>query len=143
MGPLAGTMICDYYLIKRQKLKIDELYADKGIYWYSGGWNWRAFVSFVAGFAPLLPGFAKSIDHSLDIGGAWKVYTFAWTFGFCTSVLVHYIVCTYVSVPRASMVDEAVYPPQQIEEIEGVPEGEDLVRDAAYTGQEKSNAEMV
>lgn len=142
MGPLAGTMICDYYLIKKQKLDIDELYADKGIYWHSGGWNWRAYVSFVAGFAPLLPGFAKSIDHSLNIGGAWKVYTFAWTFGFCTSMLVHYIVCAYVSVPRRSIIEEAVYPPQRVEEPVTVEDREDYTRETAYVGREKTLVDM-
>ena len=73
MGPLAGTMVCDYYIIKKQKLHIHELYRDRGIYWYEHGVNWRAFAAFVGGFAPLLPGFAKSIAIDLDVGGAWKV----------------------------------------------------------------------
>lgn len=73
MGPLAGTMVCDYYIIKKRKLDVHELYMERGIYWYSHGVNWRAFVSFIGGFAPLLPGFAKSIQNDLDVGGAWKV----------------------------------------------------------------------
>ncbi|KAF2500359.1 hypothetical protein BU16DRAFT_556829 [Lophium mytilinum] len=112
MGPLAGTMVCDYYIIKKRKLDIDQLYTDRGIYWYSHGFNWRAFVAFVVGFAPLLPGFAKSIKPTLNVGGAWKIYTFAWTFGFFISMLVHYVICTYVSVPKESIIEEAVYPPQ-------------------------------
>jgi len=112
MGPLAGTMVCDYYIIKKRKLNVDQLYTDRGIYWYEGGWNWRAYVSFVLGFAPLLPGFAKSIENTLDVGGAWKIYTFAWIYGFFSSMLIHYLICTYVSVPHASIIEEAVYPPQ-------------------------------
>lgn len=73
MGPMAGIMVCDYYIIKKQKLDIHELYKDHGIYWYSHGWNWRAFLAFLIAFAPLLPGFAKSIQPTLEIGGAWKV----------------------------------------------------------------------
>lgn len=73
MGPLAGVMVCDYYIIKKQKLDIHEMYHDRGIYWYSYGVNWRAFVAFVIGFGPLMPGFAKSINNDLDVGGAWKV----------------------------------------------------------------------
>jgi cytosine/uracil/thiamine/allantoin permease len=75
MGPLAGTMVCDYYIIKKRKLDIDQLYTDRGIYWYEHGFNWRAFAAFVTGFAPLLPGFAKSIQPTLNVGGAWKIYT--------------------------------------------------------------------
>ncbi|KAF2803716.1 uncharacterized protein BDZ99DRAFT_452756 [Mytilinidion resinicola] len=112
MGPLAGTMVCDYYIIKKRKLDIDQLYTNRGIYWYSHGVNWRAFVAFVTGFAPLLPGFAKSIKPTLNVGGAWKIYTFAWIFGFFISMLVHYVICTYISVPKESIIEEAVYPPQ-------------------------------
>jgi len=72
MGPLAGTIVCDYYIIKQRKLNIHELYHGRGIYWYDHGFNWRAFASFVVGFAPLMPGFAKSIQHDINVGGAWK-----------------------------------------------------------------------
>ncbi len=73
MGPLAGVMVSDYYLIKQRKLDINELYKDRGIYWYDHGFNWRAFAAFIIGFGPLMPGFAKSIHPPLDVGGAWKV----------------------------------------------------------------------
>lgn len=73
MGPLAGVMVSDYYLIKKQKLNIHELYKDRGIYWYDHGFNWRAFLAFVIGFGPCMPGFAKSIQPTLDVGGAWQV----------------------------------------------------------------------
>jgi nucleobase:cation symporter-1, NCS1 family len=76
MGPLAGVMVSDYYLIKKQKLNIHELYKDHGIYWYNYGFNWRAFVAFITGFAPLMPGFAKSIQPTLEVGESWKVGPF-------------------------------------------------------------------
>jgi len=125
MGPLAGTMVCDYYLIKKRKLNVHEMYKGHGIYWYDYGINWRAYVSFVIGFAPLLPGFAKSINNSLDVGGAWKIYTFAWIFGFTISMLVHYVICTYISPPTSAMVEEAVYPPKAGEASPETIEGED------------------
>ncbi|KAL6706559.1 hypothetical protein ACN47E_005315 [Coniothyrium glycines] len=141
MGPLAGTMICDYYLIKKRKLNVHELYADHGVYWYNGGWNWRAFASFITGFAPLLPGFAKSIEPTLDVGGAWKIYTFAWTFGFFISMLVHYVICTYISVPTGSLVEVAVYPPQLGEE-DTILEGEDGSVQETYISKEKKATDM-
>ena len=62
----------DYYLVRKRKLDVHELYKDRGIYWYDHGWNWRAYAAFMVGFTPLIPGFAKSIQPSLDVGGAWK-----------------------------------------------------------------------
>jgi cytosine/uracil/thiamine/allantoin permease len=142
MGPLAGTMVCDYYIIKKRKLDVDQLYTDHGIYWYDGGWNWRAYASFVIGFIPLLPGFAKSIEPTLDVGGAWKIYTFAWIFGFFLSMLVHYVLCTYVSVPTDSIIDEAVYPPQKGDVSPLVIEGEETGTKDAYIAREKEVSHM-
>ncbi|PSN71867.1 hypothetical protein BS50DRAFT_483936 [Corynespora cassiicola Philippines] len=143
MGPMAGTMICDYYIIKKSKLDVDELYASHGIYWYHGGWNWRAYASFVIGFAPLMPGFAKSIEPSLDVGGSWKVYTFAWIFGFSTSMLVHYIICTYISVPTSAMVEEAVYPPHVSDSSPSVIEGREEEPKNSSHAKEKEMPDMV
>lgn len=78
MGPLAGIMVTDYYIIKQRKLNLHELYRSHGIYWYTGGFHWRAFAAFFIAVAPLMPGFAKSIKVTLDVGGAWKIYSFAW-----------------------------------------------------------------
>lgn len=113
MGPLAGVMVSDYYLIKKKKLNIHELYKDHGIYWYSGGWNWRAYAAFFIGFAPLIPGFAKSIDNSLNVGGAWTIYTFACLYGFTFSLLSYYVITKYISPIPEACIDVAVYPPKR------------------------------
>ncbi|KAI4212622.1 MAG: hypothetical protein LQ351_004694 [Letrouitia transgressa] len=113
MGPLAGVMVSDYYLIKERRLNVHELYRDRGIYYYSHGFNWRAYAAFLVGFAPLIPGFAKSIDNNLDVSGAWKIYTFAWLFGFSISLLTYYVICTFVSPISDALVDTAVLPPQR------------------------------
>jgi nucleobase:cation symporter-1, NCS1 family len=115
MGPLAGVIISDYYLIKKRKLNIHEVYRDHGIYHYSHGWNWRAYAAFCCGFGPLIPGFAKSIKNDLNVGGAWKIYTFAWIFGFTISLSTYYVIVKYVSGLGDAIVDVAVYPPQKSE----------------------------
>lgn len=112
MGPIAGIMITDYYILKKQKLNLHEMYKTRGIYYYSYGFNWRAFAAFFLGLTPLLPGFAKSIDHNLDVGGAWKVYTFAWLFGFTAASLSYYLICTYISGLGEAVIDVAIYPAQ-------------------------------
>src|SRR5205807_7538389 len=40
LGPVAGIMICDYYVIRRRALLIDDLYLRGGAYEYSRGFNW-------------------------------------------------------------------------------------------------------
>ena len=49
--PLFGVVLTDYFLIRRRKLDLDALYAIGGAYWYSGGFNIIALVSWAAGFA--------------------------------------------------------------------------------------------
>lgn len=113
MGPLAGVMVSDYYLIKKRKLNIHEVYRDHGIYHYSHGVNWRAYVAFFAGVGPLIPGFAKSIDNKLNVGGAWQIFTFAWIFGFTISLLTYYVIVNYISGIREANVEVAIYPAQK------------------------------
>lgn len=143
MGPLAGTMISDFYLVKKGKLDVDQLYTSHGLYWYNKGWNWRAWVSFLSGAGPLMPGFAKSIDNSLEIGGAWKIFTFAWLFGFTVSLSTHYVICTYISVPTSSLIEVAVYPPQ-LEDIAGsILEGEEVSSKEMPISKAKEVTEVV
>jgi len=47
MGPLAGVMCSDYYLFRKEKLDVKELYNPNGLYRFYGGWNWRAYVAFL------------------------------------------------------------------------------------------------
>jgi len=88
----------------------------------------------------LLPGFAKSIKNDLDVGGSWKIYAFAWLFGFFITLPVYYIICTYISPQTTSLVDEAVYPPgkdEAISPVEGSALGEDM-KETAVTEKETS-----
>jgi cytosine/uracil/thiamine/allantoin permease len=124
MGPLAGIMVADYYLIKKRKLDIHALYQDgpDGIYWYTGGFNLRAFLAFGIAVVPLLPGFAKSIQPGLDVGGAWKIYSFAWLFGFAVALTSYLVINLYIWPQTVSLVGEAVLPPQK-GEVSGEGEG--------------------
>ncbi|KAL6249639.1 hypothetical protein RBB50_003492 [Rhinocladiella similis] len=116
MGAICGTMCAQYYLILNKKLNIHELYNGHGIYRYNRvGINWRAYASFFIAVAPLLPGFSKSINNSLDVGGCWKIYTFSCLYGFVVSGLTYYIICQYVSGVGEAKIDEAVYPPSRLQ----------------------------
>lgn len=111
MGCVAGIMVSQYYFILQKKLNIHELYNGKGIYRYSHGVNWRAYLAFAIGVGPLMPGFAHSINNELDVGGAWKIYTFSCTFGFFVSMISYYLICRFISDVGIAKIEEAVYPP--------------------------------
>jgi NCS1 family nucleobase:cation symporter-1 len=53
LGPLFGTIIADYYLVKRQSVDVNDLYSmsPTGAYFYDGGWNRNAVIALaISGF---------------------------------------------------------------------------------------------
>jgi nucleobase:cation symporter-1, NCS1 family len=119
MGPIAGIVVSDFYLIRNMKLDIRDMYDPDGKYRYFHGWNWRAWLTFSIAVGPILPGFAQSINPNLNISiGAEEIYTFSWAWGFVTCVVVYYVICKYISPPVASLSEVAVFPPRTEEEEE-------------------------
>ncbi len=49
LAPAYGILIADYYLVRRQRLKIQQIYSadPDGSYFYRQGWNPRALLTFV------------------------------------------------------------------------------------------------
>lgn len=124
MGPIAGIVVSDFYLIRNKKLDVREMYNPYGLYRYNGGWNWRAWLTFSIAVGPILPGFAQSINPQLNISaGAKELYTFSWMWGFTTCVIVYYVICKYISPPIQSFVDVPVFPPRTEEEEEALRNG--------------------
>jgi nucleobase:cation symporter-1, NCS1 family len=77
LGPVAGVMIADYYLVRGRRLRIDDLYIRGGAYEHAGGFNPRAIVALVAGVMVALIGLVAPPLHWL--------YDYAWFVGFFIS----------------------------------------------------------
>jgi len=77
LGPIAGIMICDYYLVRRRNLAVEDLYRRGGAYEYLHGFNPRAIAALVAGIAISLVGLAVPPLRLL--------YDYAWFVGFFIS----------------------------------------------------------
>ncbi|MPM90652.1 putative allantoin permease [bioreactor metagenome] len=94
LGPVAGILMVDYYLIRRTQLDVDELYKDSGKYSYSGGWNWVAVAAFVIGVAPNIPGFLNAAFPNAfpNVGTVFKeLYAYAWFIGLFIAAVVYRI----------------------------------------------------
>ena len=85
LGPLAGIMMADYFLIRRQKLKLSDLYTanDSSIYWYTHGFNFRAFGVWALAVFPCLPGWLNSVSSgSIKVPIGWvHVSYLGWLLG--------------------------------------------------------------
>ena len=92
LGPIAGILMVDYYLVRRTRLDVAQLYRDDGIYAYRGGWNPAAIVAFVAGVLPNIPGFMNAAFPSAfpDVGETFKtIYTYAWFVGLAIAAVIY------------------------------------------------------
>ena len=82
LGSVGGILICDYFLIRRGKLDVRELYEKNGSYWYAGGVNGAALVALTLGVAPVIPGFLGTVKL-LQVAPFWiSLYNYAWFISF-------------------------------------------------------------
>ncbi len=81
LGPIAGVMIADYFIVRRRKLVLDDLYRRNGAYEYSDGVNYRAMAALACGIVVALLGVFVPPLHWL--------YDYAWFDGFLVSAAVY------------------------------------------------------
>ena len=87
MGAIGGIMICDYWVIRRQKLNLAEMFNPTGVYSYGSGFNWRALAALGIAVAPVVYGFLRAATtpggQVADPGFFDSLYNYAWfvTFG--------------------------------------------------------------
>lgn len=95
LGPIIGIQVCDYWLVRKRKLKLSDLYHPRpdGIYYFVRGFNPRSFVAWVLGFATQVPGFAANVTpDEVSVGQAWhELFYLAFPLGFAISFCVHYL----------------------------------------------------
>ncbi|MET3664953.1 NCS1 family nucleobase:cation symporter-1 [Caulobacter sp. 1776] len=92
LGPIAGILIVDYWLVRKTQLAVDDLYSKDGAYAYRGGWNAAAIVALALGVLPNLPGFlATAAPHAFgSVGAFWTgLYTYAWFVGLAIAAMVY------------------------------------------------------
>jgi len=82
LGPVAGIMICDYFVIRRRVLIVDDLYLRRGVYEYSRGFNWLAVAALLAGAGTALVG--------LVVPPVRVLYDYSWFVGFAVSFVAYY-----------------------------------------------------
>ena len=75
-------MICDYFVIRRRVLLLDDLYLRGGAYEYSRGFNWMAIAALAAGAGTALVG--------LVIPSLRTLYDYSWFVGFAVSFATYH-----------------------------------------------------
>ncbi|MEO8191602.1 MAG: NCS1 family nucleobase:cation symporter-1 [Acidobacteriota bacterium] len=82
LGSIAGVLIADYWLVRRTRLRLEDLYLTHGVYRYAGGWNWKAVVATLTGCALAWGGLLWPVLKPL--------YSYGWFVGFFASGLLYW-----------------------------------------------------
>ncbi|RKE95146.1 NCS1 family nucleobase:cation symporter-1 [Ichthyenterobacterium magnum] len=84
LGPVLGILIADYYLVRKKKLELAELYKEEGIYSYNKtGFNKAAMIAlFVGVFAALIGFWVPALSF---------LYSLSWFTGFFISFVLYYL----------------------------------------------------
>jgi NCS1 family nucleobase:cation symporter-1 len=83
LGPIAGVMIVDYFVLRRRELVVEDLYLRGRSYEYSRGVNYRALFALACGAAIALLG--------LVVPPLRFLYDYAWFAGFLAAGAVHFM----------------------------------------------------
>jgi NCS1 family nucleobase:cation symporter-1 len=83
LGPIAGVMICDYFIIRKKIILVEDLYQRNQFYEFTNGVNWRAMAALAAGAGIAFVG--------LIVPALRGLYDYAWFVGFGASFVVYWV----------------------------------------------------
>jgi NCS1 family nucleobase:cation symporter-1 len=99
LGPIAGIMLCDYYLVRRRRLDVAALYDPAGPH---RGTNPRAVAALIVAVAPNVPGFINAATNRTHAAAAAdptvvplfpavfdSIYGYAWFIGLALGAGVY------------------------------------------------------
>jgi len=94
LAPVFGIMIVDYYVIKKQRLDVDDLFSDspKGKYHYNGGFNGKGMLAWaLSGYIAVGTVWPNILFLGLDdffanLGGGGG---YAWIIGASLGAVIH------------------------------------------------------
>src|SRR6266545_2008396 len=101
LGAIGGIMIADYWLLRRQRLNLLDLYREDGVYNYRNSWgvNPYAIIALLIGVVPPFIGRLNVIGWFVKIDnyqGSWLdwLQTGSWFWSFGTALVSYYVLMT-------------------------------------------------
>ncbi|KGD74862.1 nitrate reductase [Tatumella morbirosei] len=93
LGPIAGILMVDYFIIRKRAINVESLYLSFGEYRYFKGWNVYAVASFFISSSINIPGFlhASFPDDFNHVPSFFvSIYSYAWFIGLISASLLYY-----------------------------------------------------
>ncbi|MFD2168545.1 NCS1 family nucleobase:cation symporter-1 [Tumebacillus lipolyticus] len=103
LGPIDGIAVADYWMVRKRRLDLVELYRSNGKYSYASGFNMKSIYALALGIAASLLG--------LIVPGLSILWENAWTVGLFVSMFAYW----WLMRTDASLLSQTEY--EQITEI--------------------------
>ncbi len=79
LGPIAGILIADYFLLRKSQINTEALFDHNGEY---GAWNKAGLIALIVGIIPNLPGFLHAAGAVESVPAIFdSLYAYAWFVG--------------------------------------------------------------
>ena len=67
LAPFIGIMACDYYLLRKRRIRLSHLYkTHDSSYYFWKGVNWRAIPAWICGWAPTIGGLVVTVRGDVN-----------------------------------------------------------------------------
>jgi NCS1 family nucleobase:cation symporter-1 len=98
LGAVGGVLICDYWLLRRARLRLTQLFQADGAYTYDRGFNWCAVLAISLSIGLCVPGFLDTITNGAMLVSNTPlarffttIYNYGWFVTFALSFLIYAI----------------------------------------------------
>ncbi|KAJ6607208.1 permease for cytosine/purines, uracil, thiamine, allantoin-domain-containing protein [Mycena sp. CBHHK59/15] len=94
-APFTGVMLADYLVVRRGVIKLEDCYIgdSSSLYWYNGGFHWRALAGWSLGVVPTMPGFIMAVRDPTAYNGWIRVFNIAFFVGLAVSFAAFWAIC--------------------------------------------------
>lgn len=89
MAPWTAVNLVDYFLVRKGRYSVSEIFNPKGIY---GDWNWRGITAYVLTFAIMIP-FMYLSFYQGPIAVIFGGVDFAFFVGIPVGAVLYYVLC--------------------------------------------------
>jgi NCS1 family nucleobase:cation symporter-1 len=113
LGPIAGIMMADFWVLRGKHLNLFSLYRHPDIYSFFHGFNLRALVAFILAIVPNLARLAKATGQKDIPKGATYVYNLSWL----VETTVAFVV--YLVLGKIWLMEEKWYESGVIDSVDG------------------------
>jgi nucleobase:cation symporter-1, NCS1 family len=101
--PWTAVNLVDYFVVRRGHYAIAEIFNPNGIY---GRWGWRGIVSYLVGFAAMVPFFSTGI-YSGPVADAAEGADFSLFVGLPVSAILYWILARSIDVQAEEQIARA------------------------------------